>query len=199
MEKSNRDKVIEIIAGLAEYYDKTLSRSQMLMYVEDLAHWDAGFLAAAVRKYRREPKNVFFPLPAKLIEVMVAEDGRPGPEEAWAMVPKHEHESIVWTDEIAGAWGVANQIEGDSVAQRMAFREVYQRLVSEARAEGRPAKWTPSLGRDPMFREMALRHAVEKGRITIEYAQQIGPEFGTKKKPGELGVDVKKLLPEMPK
>ncbi|MHB8258026.1 MAG: hypothetical protein ACYDHY_15210 [Acidiferrobacterales bacterium] len=100
------------------------------------------------------------------------DDGRPGPEEAWARMPRSEAESIVWTDEEALAWGVAEPLlaTGDKVAARMAFREKYCSLVQLARSEKRPPHWTPSLGTDPAGRETAVRDAAEKGRITAGHA-----------------------------
>lgn len=62
----NRAAISQIITGLAEYYDKQLSVTQLAMYVEDLLDVEPSKLLAAVREYRRDGRNVFFPLPAKL-------------------------------------------------------------------------------------------------------------------------------------
>jgi hypothetical protein len=55
-----------IVAGLAEYYDKTLSPSQLAMYSDDLSELEPQALALAVKRYRTDPKNDRFPLPARL-------------------------------------------------------------------------------------------------------------------------------------
>ncbi len=60
------DLIGQIIFGLAEYYDKTLTDLQMEMYVEDLMDLDLQELKQAVRLYRNDPKNKFFPLPSAL-------------------------------------------------------------------------------------------------------------------------------------
>jgi hypothetical protein len=46
------------------------------------------------------------------------DDGRPGAEEAWAMVPKDEEESAVITGEMRFAMGVALRLlaDGDAIA-----------------------------------------------------------------------------------
>ncbi len=105
------------------------------------------------------------------------DDGRPGPEEAWAMIPKDEAGSVVWSEEMALAFGVARHLldEGDSVGARMAFKESYAKHVSVARDQGRPVRWSPSLGHDPRGRDAALSEAVTAGRLTYEHAQELSP------------------------
>lgn len=63
-------KIAQIILGLAEYYDKTINENQLSMYVEDLSFLTPEELSYAVKEYRINPENKFFPLPAKLIELV---------------------------------------------------------------------------------------------------------------------------------
>lgn len=63
-------KIAQQVLGLAEYYDKTLSENQLSMFVEDLSELDIEQLQFAVKKYRQDPANLFFPLPAKLIALV---------------------------------------------------------------------------------------------------------------------------------
>lgn len=65
-----KSKIAQQVLGLAEYYDKTLSENQLSMFVEDLSELDFDQLQFAIRKYRQDPLNVFFPLPAKLIAII---------------------------------------------------------------------------------------------------------------------------------
>lgn len=58
------------VLGLAEYYDKTLSANQIEMFVEDLSVLSFEQLQIAIKEYRQDPANVFFPLPAKLIALV---------------------------------------------------------------------------------------------------------------------------------
>ena len=71
------------------------------------------------------------------------DDGRPGAEEAWSMIPKNESESTVWTAEMSQAFGVCLGLldSGDKVAARMSFKETYQRRVSQARENGKKVEW----------------------------------------------------------
>lgn len=196
--KSNREQIAEIVGKLAEYYDKNLSRSQVAMYVEDLISLQPEQLVVAVQRYRRNPQNVFFPLPAKLVELAAAVDGRPGVEEAWALLPKSESDSVVWSQEMRGAYGACRDLlEEDPIAARMAFKEVYTRLLAEARARNEPAKWEPSLGHDPAGREVVLREAVARGRLTQEHINALLPGSSVPKRLQVAGpVEMQSVNPE---
>jgi len=69
----NNEKIIEIkklLVGLAEYFGTTLSEPQKKMYSEDLEKYELKSLAEAIEKIRIDPKQEFFPRPAKIIEIM---------------------------------------------------------------------------------------------------------------------------------
>ena len=163
----------EAIAATAELCGQPLSRPALAMIALDLDGYPPDHVLGALRRCRSEHKGRL------TVEAIISrlDDGRPGAEEAWAMMPKSESASVVWTDEMAEAFGVASALldEGDAIAARMAFREVYQRLVSEARVTRKPTVWRPSLGWDFAGRETALRAAVEKRRITADRAQALLP------------------------
>ena len=173
----HREQISRIVAGLAEYYDKHLSVSQLAMYVEDLAGMDLERLAQAVREYRADPKNDRFPLPAKLRALDRSEDMHPGADEAWAMISHDERDTFVWTDEMAEAFGQSRHLlmEGDKFSAKRAFDQIYQRLVSEARAQHKPARWVPSLGLDVTQRDRAIQEAAKLGRISQSSASQLLP------------------------
>jgi hypothetical protein len=101
-----------------------------------------------------------------------AEDGRPGVEAAWAMCPKTEDQSVVWTDEMAVAFGACRSLlrDGDEIGARMVFKEQYSGLVSAARLAHVPVRWEPSLGFEPGDRVRALSEAVEKKRMHAAHA-----------------------------
>jgi hypothetical protein len=105
------------------------------------------------------------------------DDGRPGPDEAWAMIPKTEDESAVWTAEMAEAYGVVSQMKDDPIAARMAFKEAYLRICSEARFSHKPITWIYSPGFDKSTRAAALLEAVEKKRLTAERAYELEPHL----------------------
>lgn len=138
----------------------------------DLATVRAGF-TAHIRSSR------FSPTPADIldaIEKVTGGDGRLGVEEAWtlALTASDEADTVVWTDEIAQAWGTARVVfeRGDEIGARMAFKEAYARLVAEARAARRPLRWTVCEGFDGRRKAEALKLAAERGRLPALTAAQ---------------------------
>jgi hypothetical protein len=106
--------------------------------------------------------------------------GHLGPEEAWGIVCTlidDEDVSVVWTEEMAHAYGAARHLKADKVAARMAFKETYIPLVAQARDRRQRPVWRPSLGHDPHGRAAAIEEAVTLGRITVNHAKQWIPDF----------------------
>ena len=101
------------------------------------------------------------------------------------MLPMSEAHSAVWTAEMSQAFGVViGMIDaGEIVAARMAFKETYLRLVTEARDAGIPVEWHVTLGHDVRGRESVLTAAVDAGRLTYEHAKQFIPELPMKAAP----------------
>jgi hypothetical protein len=136
-------------------------------------------IIAALERVRLECRHVAMVDIIERIPGAGLDDGRPSPEEAWSMCPKDENDSCVWTDEMSEAFGAARPLlrDGDHVAARMAFREVYQRVVATARRDGIPVRWSPSLGWDKGDQVRALTEAITKNRITGDVALNVlGPE-----------------------
>jgi hypothetical protein len=104
------------------------------------------------------------------------DDGRPGPEEAWAMCPKNETETAVWTNEARGAYFSVYDMD-DRIAARKAFLETYARLCREAKDRGEIVRWEVSPGTDPGQHERVLLDAVHKRRLTPGHARKIAPEL----------------------
>lgn len=122
------------------------------------------------------------------------DDGRPSADEAWstAILAGDEASTIVWTTETAKAyWAAAALLNGgDKVGARMAFRDVYEREVSNARQSGKPTKWEATLGTDPYQREQAITQAAELNRIGQEHASNLLPYIGNP----ETFTEVKQLV-----
>lgn len=122
------------------------------------------------------------------------DDGRPSADEAWstAILAGDEASTVVWTTETAKAyWAASALLEGgDKVGARMAFRDVYEREVSNARQAGTVAKWEATLGTDPYQREQAIKQAAELNRIGREHASRLLPYLGNP----ETFTEVRKLV-----
>lgn len=167
---SHDAELIKAVMVTAEIYGKGFSREAAEMFVEDISGHPTPALLRALALCRRELRT--FPTAADVIARI--DDGRPGVEEAWAMLPKSEADSVVWTDEMAEAAGVASKLE-DPVAARMAFREKYLALMTDARRVRKPIRWTPSLGFDKKGQEAALRDAVDRMRLSPSQAAALLP------------------------
>lgn len=99
----------------------------------------------------------------------------PGVEQAWAMIaPKVSSDTptVFATEEMREAYGAALALEGDMIAARMAFKETYGRLIEQADANGTLPKWSMMPGTDPRGREAAIREAVQKKLIPVEWAMR---------------------------
>jgi len=167
-------QLLEAIAVTAELTSTDLSKIAARVMAEDLARYPLDQVLGALTRCRRELKGRL--TIADVVQRL--DDGRPGPEEAWAMIPKGEGPSVVWTQEMAEAFGVAYPLmESDEVAARMAFKESYSKAVALARDASKPVHWMPSLGHDPAGREVALLQAVEKKRLTADRARALMPQL----------------------
>lgn len=168
-----KSDIVKAVAVTAELMGATLSEIAAKVLCEDLlAYQESQVLKALVRCRRECEGNLTI---KKILDRL--DDGRPGVEEAWSMLPKSEADSVVWTAEIAEAFGDCLPLiqEGDMIAARMAFKEKYLQLVQTARNEQRSVVWVPSLGHDLTGREQALFHAVEKGRLSQERVKALLP------------------------
>lgn len=150
-----------------------LSASARAMFFRALLPYELAAVRAAFDAHVRDPqRGRFAPVPADLIAQIggsAGDDGRLGADEAWSIAAQgvDETATVVWTDEIARAWGVARPVMalGDEVGARMAFREAYTRGLRMARESGEPVRWVASLGHDPEGRDRALQEAARLGRI----------------------------------
>lgn len=147
--------------------------AQRMLWFRTLCGYALESVRAAFEAHVKDAeRGRFAPMPADVIaqlEGAIADDGRPGAEEAWAIAVAgaDEEATIVWTNEMAEAWGIARAVlhAGDQVGARMAFREAYERLVELARRARRPCVWSASLGYDGAAREVAIEEAVQRGRL----------------------------------
>lgn len=188
------DRLIEELIGSAEVTGSQITRSAAMMMIAELYHYPAAQVFGALARCRRELKPREFTLQAILTRL---DDGRPGPEEAWASMPKSESESAVLTQEQLIAWGICVDLfyAGDKIAARMAFKEAYARLISEARVERRQPEFVISLGTEKSGRAAALAAGASAGRITAQQALARCPDDHYQQLAERLGVPAQEALP----
>jgi hypothetical protein len=168
------DNLIDALAVTAELTGTQLSRAGAMVMADDLARFPLPQVLAALTRCRRELRGRL-----TIADVISRiDDGRPGVEEAWAMIPKCEGASVVWTEEMCKAFGACYPLlDSDEVAARMAFKEAYSKALNEARNAGTPVKWTPSLGHDAWSRESVIKEAVALGRLKADHASRLLPHL----------------------
>lgn len=154
------DRVLKALIVTLESLSQSVSDLTVAQMVEDLSVYPAEHVLRALKRVRLECRKCTL---ADIIDRLPG--GHPGPEEAWGICSRSlndEAVSLVWTDEMAEAMGAANALRDDPIGARMAFKEVYGRLIAEARASQRPPHWRASLGWDPVGREAAQVEAAAK-------------------------------------
>lgn len=165
-------RLLENLAATAEVMGQQISPTALAMMAKDLSVYHQDVVIEALGILRRESK--FKMTLAAVIEKVeqLQPDGRPGADEAWAMIPKDEQTSVVMTDEMAEAFGIAKPIldDGDKIAARMAFKEAYARIVVANKTAGIKPKWFPSLGADKNGRDLVIAEAVRLGRLSVDHA-----------------------------
>jgi hypothetical protein len=162
---------------LGEAFGEPLTAERQAIYASSLSDIPPDDLRLAIRRAIKELK--WFPKVAELRELACASsigsDGRPGPEEAWASMPKGERmedDSVVWCEEERIAYGACRSLllEGDLIGARMAFKERYEKELADAHSEGRAVHWSMSAGYDVEHRLSTLATAIEQKRLTLESA-----------------------------
>jgi hypothetical protein len=155
---------------------KVLSPRAMVSIFDDLEDWSIDAVLAALKFHRKTAK--FAPTAFDIIDLLNAKNRRPSADEAWAMRPKDEFETVVWTQEMAEAYNIAYDliIEGDMIAARMAFKGAYERLCAESTLRSSPIAWVACIGYDKAKIEPALQKAVIAGRISQDHASKLLPE-----------------------
>jgi hypothetical protein len=197
MKPNDFDAFSALIQDIADYYGRKLSPAALSIYWNALVQFEFDTVKQLMSEHVKTSK--FMPSVAELLDVLKAMDGRPGVEEAWSMCAKalnDEGVTLVWTEEMSQAFGVALDLKADRIAARMAFKERYESLVADARKQGKAVRWTPSLGHDPHGREGVLLDAARRGRLTLPHVAGLLPY--RERPSGEVLALLKAKIAELP-
>lgn len=193
----NKNSVMAELSAMAEIYGRNISETAALLILNELSDYKREEISMALSRCRKELNR--FPTVVDIIERI--DDGRPGVEQAWAMIPKSEDDAVCWTSEMADAYcevRVLHQI--DQVAARQAFKEIYPKLVREARDKRQPVKWVVSQGLDKSHTNSVLQIAYDSGKISFEEAKALDHNFGdANTKQIGFNSEVKKLIDQFQK
>ncbi len=153
--------------------NKIISGGAKSLFFAALENYSLPTVRAALSAHCLDrTRGRFTPKPADIIEQIegaIADDGRLGSDEAWAIAitSRDEADTVVWTQEIAEAFSVCAPVldMGDEVGARMAFKDAYSRIVAKARNERQPIQWFASLGWDKAKRNAVLQKAEIAGLL----------------------------------
>lgn len=182
MKSADRERFMRCLLACAELYGKDVGGGAASLWWSALQSLPIEEVEAGFAAFVKDTTvGRFMPKPADILAHAQAQDGRPGAEEAWALIPKDESTGQVVTDEMMQAYGVCCALldEGDPIAAHMAFREAYTKAIAAARSNNVPVRWFLSAGRDSSTNVGALETAVTKGRITATYAAKLLPNLAT--------------------
>lgn len=162
-------KLLESLAVLAELTGTDWSKPAIRVIEQELSAYPEQDVLSAIRRCQVELRHrvtladILDRIPSQHL----------GVEEAWSQIVKvmgDEQVSICWTDEMRKAYGAAAPLADDLVAARMAFKEVYTKLLSEARVKRSLPSWSVSLGYDKTLRDDCVREAAQKNLISQAWA-----------------------------
>lgn len=179
MHDQDKQTFADIYRGVCATYGREANKDAMRIAWGVLKSFDIAQVQRAYSAHVTTSK--FMPTPAEISDLITASNPamcRPGADEAWAMMPRSEDDSVVWTEEMAYAWGIAsslvnefNTIKPDWVAARMAFKDAYSRAVDGAKAQGRPVRWDIARGQRKDNLEDVLTDAIRLGRMSQDAAR----------------------------
>lgn len=153
--------------------NKVISGGAKSMFFASLAPYSLVTVRAALGAHCVDKmRGRFTPKPADIIdqiESSAANDGRPGPEEAWAIALKSNNQavSVTLTAEIAEALDICLPVleSSGAISARKSFLEAYARILENARAERRPVQKWLSLGWDKTGHAEEIKKAVTSGLL----------------------------------
>lgn len=173
----SQSKMLGLIQLIAECHETEISDARAAMIESDLRGCSIDEINLAWKKYRSNPANNKMPTAAQLIQNIP--DGHPSAQESFALLPRDEDSSVVWSEEMRTAYGVCETFlrEGNINGAFFAYKETYERLVQESRSMRSKPKWSASFGFNKSGRELAVVTAIEKQRISLEFGCAIYPEL----------------------
>jgi hypothetical protein len=165
----------DLLDAVLPIYRMEASKETKRLWWEVLKSHNMADVSAAFSEHASKNGKGITPADINNLIAAANPDGRPGADEAWAMLPyQDEKPSVVMTDEMSEAFGISREVD-DMNGARMAFRDAYNRIVERNKRAGIKPKWFASLGHDKAGREIVLSEAVRLGRISQSHADKMLP------------------------
>ena len=168
VKSTDRGKLSSILNKVYELHGKQVSTDTVMLWYGILEKYEI----ADIQKAFSEVMSIsqFLPKPADIINVLDPCQW-PTPAEAWASYPQDERSTGVMCEETGQAWAIAEELwyAGDMIGARRAFEGAYERIVEEAKRQGkRKPKFWLSLGWDEAGRKTGAHDAYKKGYLAYE-------------------------------
>jgi hypothetical protein len=169
MQPKDKPQFGRLLAQVLAGYGKPLpAPAEIDVWFNQLSPFPPSTIEQAFEAYGLERPD-FAPTPNGIAARCKLLDGRPDENEAWAvsLTSRDERETVTWTSEMAEAFQLARPLlaVGDEIGARMAFKDAYKRLVTEARSLNRPVRWSTSAGWDAGRHQLAHQDAVNAGLL----------------------------------
>lgn len=192
MKQVERDELAKVIAAVAVYYGRgDLSRPVISMYIDDLIEAGLTFSDAVdgYSKYRRNSKNLRFPIPAQIIEIV-----RPVVDD-----DSLARESVSRIIEAVSKFGYSRGEEACSFVGSAGWETVKRyggwRSLCEQLGVHIDVTTFTAQARDLIKAHMALARAGKLGEAPqLEHANVI--QLESKKQTGLERLDFQKLIPQ---
>ena len=154
---------------------KSFTPAAISSIFDDFESFEFEQVDAALKHYRKTAK--FAPTAFDIITLLSSANKRLTADEAWSRLPKSERDTVVWSEEMAGAYAIIYDllVDGDKIAARMAFKGAYDRLCNESVLMQKPLAITVSIGYDKNLIEPTLQRAIESGQISQKTANRYLP------------------------
>jgi hypothetical protein len=172
MKNEDRNRFAEMLLGMADYYQRSLTPAVVEIYWQGLIEYEYEDVAQVCTSHiRGNYGGTFMPKVSDIIASLDADDVNawPSPDEAWGIAVRtfDEADTCIVCDEIMTARESCEPVMnlGDEVGARMTFRDVFDRQRRAAIANGRKPKWWMTPGHDRTLRAQRLAEAVALKRL----------------------------------
>ena len=175
--RQDAEALLEQLYATAEVLGSEIKPTAATLMIRDLRDYNRPEVEQALARCRSEITGRL--TLAAILDRMPSANAWLSANEAWsvALEAQDEVRTVIWTDEIAHAAGVAHPIleGGDKVGARMAFIAAYERAVAAAKARGESPRWWPSLGSSPELRKEAIEQGVADGLLPAPQVEHLLP------------------------
>lgn len=155
--------------------NKEPADSVVMAVFDVLSDYPISHVLAAIKAHNKRSR--FAPTAADIVDLLETKHQHLSADEAWALCPKDEGATVVWTSEIAQAYAACSGMvaDGDKIGARMAFKGAYERICNLSKLQNKRPSWLVSVGHDRAQIEAVITSAIKLGRISQENGKRYLP------------------------